>query len=104
ADHPVTASSTRREGRRRVGHGGGTACDRERCGGRAVAPRRDAHRYSDHAREGLAGLEGERRGGVSARRVSGLPPLHLARIVEYGRKLTSLLLAGAAQTDQRPGD
>ncbi len=61
----VAAPSARRQGRRRVGHGRRAAGDRERGGGRALAPGRDAHRHSDHAGEGLAHPEGEGGGGVA---------------------------------------
>ena len=52
-DHPVAASSDRRQGRGRVGHGRRAAGDRERGRRCAVAPRRPQHRHPDHAPEGV---------------------------------------------------
>ena len=63
--HAVAAPSARRQGRRRVGHGRRAAGDRQRGRGRALAPRRDAHRHPDHAGEGVEHPEGEGRGGVA---------------------------------------
>ena len=63
--HAFAAPSVRRQGRRRVGHRRRAARDRERGGGRALASRRHAHRHPDHAREGVATPEGERRGRVA---------------------------------------
>ena len=63
--HALAAPSARRQGRGRVAHGGRAARHRQRGGGRALAPGRDARRHPDHAREGVEHPQGEGRGGVS---------------------------------------
>src|SRR6185295_844779 len=55
------APSARRERRRRVGHRRRAAGHRQRGGRCALAPRRDAHRHPDHAREGVDPAESEGR-------------------------------------------
>ena len=52
-DHPVAASSDRRQGGGGVGHRRRPAGHRQRGRRRPVAPRRPQHRHPDHAPEGL---------------------------------------------------
>ena len=52
-DHPLAASSDRRQGSRGVGDGRRPAGDRQRRRRCAVAPRRPQHRHPDHAPEGV---------------------------------------------------
>ena len=78
-DHDALAAPpARREGRRRVGHGGCATGDRQRGGGRAVAPGRTPHRHPDHAEQGVgapprARGHGLARRGRRARRAGAAP-------------------------------
>src|SRR5262249_22229331 len=71
----VAASSTRREGGRRVGHGRCAAGNRQRRGRCTRPPRRHACRHSDYAGEGVEHPAREGRSGVAARR-GDFPLLH----------------------------
>ena len=101
-DHPVAASSDRREGSGGVGHRRRPAGHRQRRRRCPVAPRRPQHRHPDHAPEGLGDppREGSGLGVMTSRSIFA----RAAELEAAGRSFAvATVVAVRRPTSARPG-